>query len=77
MGHILKVSGLGVVQNRSAHALYRFLRAVAVTRVLAGLNAPKRVLASIAHPVRAAADRVPAGFMLPVVVTCLEFLNQS
>ncbi len=65
-----RLAGAAVVLDRPAHALDRLLRAVHRLGVLrpAG-DLPQGGLLAVAGPVALAAHGIPAGFVLPVVVT--------
>jgi len=70
-----RLAGAGVVQHRAAHALDRLLRAMhrGGILVLAG-DVPQRGLLAVASPMALAGllDRIPARFMLPVIIALAE-----
>src|SRR3981081_1916636 len=63
-----------VVLDRPAHALDRLLGAVAMTIVIARVNRPECRLLAVPAPIRAGRPphRVPAGFVLPMIVASAE-----
>src|SRR5262249_40424708 len=61
-----------VIFNRPAHALQGLLRAVPVAIVITCVDVPKRGLLPVPAPMRGASHRIPAGFMLPVIMAAAQ-----
>src|ERR1019366_5064599 len=66
---IHRLAGIAVVLHRPSHAFDGLLGAVRGFGVLAAAgNGPKRCLLAIAGPMAFRAHRIPARFMLPVII---------
>src|SRR5260370_40860635 len=66
---IYSLPRIAVIEHRSSHALDRFLRAMRCRRILVSAwNIPQRGLFTVTSPMSFAADRIPAWFVLPVVI---------
>src|ERR1700716_15412 len=62
-----------VVQHRAPHAFDGLLGAVDCFDVLASArDVPKRGLLPVSGPIALLAHRIPAGFMLPVIITAAD-----